>query len=117
MTKRRQALGRSGEDLAVARLQALGYRIIERNYRSRLGEIDLVARDGGRLVFVEIKTRLGPAEEAKAAVDRNKQRRLRRLALSYMKEKGCPEAPCRFDVVAVGLASDRAQVQVIRNAF
>ncbi len=117
MTRRRLALGKSGEDLALRRLQGLGYRILERNYRCKLGEIDLVARDGDQLVFVEIKTRLGPAEEAKAAVDRDKQRRLQRLALSYMKEKSCPEARCRFDVVAIGLGGGEPRVEVIRDAF
>ena len=73
MTRKRQALGRSGEDLAVRHLTRLGYRVLERNYRCPLGEIDLIARDGDSLVFVEIKTRRGTSTaDAKAAVDAKK---------------------------------------------
>ncbi len=118
MTARRQALGRTGEDLAAARLESLGYRILERNFRCPLGEIDLVAEEAGCLVFVEIKTRQGGGTgEAKAKVDERKQRRITRVALHYLKTQAPPERRARFDVVAVSLNRGRERIEVIRDAF
>jgi putative endonuclease len=118
MTHRRLALGKAGEDLAAGRLEQLGYRILERNYRCPLGEIDLVAEEAGCLVFVEIKTRRGgPTGEAKAAVDLRKQRQLTRVALHYLKQRGSPGSRARFDVVAVSLDRGRERVELVRNAF
>jgi putative endonuclease len=78
--------------------------ILARNLRSRLGEIDLVARDGGTLVFVEVKTRSGaPREPPQAAVDARKRQRLARLALNYLARAWLRDLACRFDVVAVTL--------------
>ncbi len=81
--------------------------------------MDLVARDGDTLVFLEIKTRRGvPAGEAKAAVNPRKQRQLSRVALAYLKSHGGCDLKARFDVVAVSLLPDRApQIEVVRNAF
>ncbi|MHB8764523.1 MAG: YraN family protein, partial [Deferrisomatales bacterium] len=97
-------VGDLGEDLAARHLRSLGYRILERNYRCPLGEIDCVAVEGRTLVFLEVKTRRsarygGPLE----AVDRSKRRRLTRLARHYLMEKRLGEVPQRFDVVAVWL--------------
>jgi putative endonuclease len=118
LTRKRQELGRSGEDLAVRRLTRLGYQVLERNYRCPLGEIDLIARDGDSLVFVEIKTRRGTSTaDAKAAVNTKKQRHITRVALHYMKARGCIEARSRFDVVAVGIDGPRSSMEVIRDAF
>ncbi len=118
MTHRRLALGKSGEDLAVGRLQSLGYRVLERNYRCPLGEIDLVAEEDGCLVFVEIKTRRGGSlGEAKAAVDPRKQRRITLVAQHYLKTQNRIEQRSRFDVVAVSLNQGRERIEVIRAAF
>ncbi len=118
MTHRRLALGKWGEDLAVGRLESMGYRVLERNYRCPLGEIDLVAEDAGCLVFVEIKTRQGGSTgEAKAAVTLRKQRQITRAALYYLKAKGRIGMRARFDVVAVSLDGSRNQIEVVRNAF
>jgi putative endonuclease len=101
---RRGSLGRRGEDEAARFLRKRGFSILEQNVRSRLGEIDLVARDGETLVFVEVKARqAGPADPPEAGVTPRKQARLGRLALGYLKAKGLGEARCRFDVVAVEL--------------
>ena len=102
MTKERLDLGREGETLALQRLQSLGYRCIARNYRCALGEVDLVAKDGDTLVFVEIKTRKGGSlEYAKSAVTERKKRQLSKVALAYMKANRCCDAKSRFDVVAI----------------
>jgi len=91
-----------GEAAAARFLKGLGYRILARRDRSKLGEIDLVALDGRSIVFVEVKTREVAGEFSPAeAVDRAKQERLTRLALAYLKRHGLLEAQARFDVVAV----------------
>jgi putative endonuclease len=119
MTVARQALGRTGEDLAIAELERRGYAILERRYRTRCGEIDIVADDGGTLVFVEVKTRVdaefGTAAEA---VTRWKQRRLARMARDYLARRAiADDRPCRFDVVAVMLDRPEPAIEVFRHAF
>jgi putative endonuclease len=108
-----------GEELARRTLKKKGYRILASRERSRLGEIDIVARDGPALVFVEVKTRRGsrfgkPVE----AVDRRKQKKLVRLALAYTARRGLTNTPMRFDIVGVELPTEgRPSVRVYRNAF
>ncbi|MEZ6082063.1 MAG: YraN family protein [Pirellulaceae bacterium] len=83
-------------------LQQLGYRILARSHRQRLGEIDLIALDGDCLVFVEVKTwSSGDDGDPSLAVDRRKQERLSRAALVYLKRRGLLEQQCRFDVVSI----------------
>jgi putative endonuclease len=119
MTRARQALGRTGEDLAIAELERRGYAILERRYRTRGGEIDIVADDGGTLVFVEVKARVdaefGTAAEA---VGGWKQRRLVRMARDYLARRAVAnDRPCRFDVVAVMLDGPEPVIEVFRHAF
>ena len=114
----RQALGISGEDLACAELQRRGYAILERRYRTRLGEIDIIAREGATIVFVEVKTRL--TDEfggAAAAITRWKQRRIARMALDYLSRQRVQDCPCRFDVVAIDFEREGPRVTVYANAF
>jgi putative endonuclease len=95
-------LGDSGERLASRYLRRLGYRILARRYRTEWGEIDLVARDGSAIVFVEVKTRRSHAAgRPDEAVDACKQARLTRLALAFLKRFNLLEHPARFDVVAI----------------
>ncbi len=100
-------LGVRGEEAAARFLRRLGYRIVVRNGRSKLGEIDLVATDGGTVVFVEVKTRVsdasGPPEQF---VHVAKQRRLTQLALAFLKSRRLLDRPARFDVVAVTWPAD-----------
>ncbi len=118
MTRERIELGELGEGLALKKIKDLGYKKIVRNYRCPLGEIDLIARDGDTLVFVEIKTRRGKSiAYAKEAVDAKKKRQLSKVALAYMKSNGCYGVKARFDVVAVCLGRDKEQIEVIKNAF
>jgi putative endonuclease len=118
LTRERLELGKLGEDLALKTVKRMGYRCIARNYRCPLGEMDLIARDGDTLVFVEIKTRRGKSlEQAKEAVDWRKKRQLSKVALAYMKENHCADVKSRFDVVAVNLGSRGKEVEVVKNAF
>lgn len=125
MTVQRQRIGRAAEDLVAARLVAANWEIVERNARTRYGELDIVALDGRTLVFVEVKAgREGSAygpERPVLAVDRRKQQRVRRLAAAWMGERrDAPRyAEIRFD--AVGVTFDRAgraiDVEHIEAAF
>jgi len=118
VTTERVELGRRGEALAHSALKKSGYNIIESNYRCRLGEIDVVAREGKSLVFVEIKTRRGKSlGYAKEAVHPRKQRQISKVALTYMKQNHCEDTKARFDVVAISLSPDGPEVEIIKNAF
>jgi putative endonuclease len=99
-----RAVGQAGERAAARFLERRGLVILARNLRSRLGEIDLLARDGHTLVFVEVKARRGESgDPPEAAVDGRKRMRLMRLALGYLAARRLGERPCRFDVVGVSL--------------
>jgi len=125
MTVQRQRIGRAAEDIVATRLAAANWEILERNARTRYGELDLIALDGRTLVFVEVKAgREGSAygpERPVLAVDRRKQQRVRRLAVAWMSERrGLPRYDeIRFD--AVGVSFDRAgrvtDVEHIEAAF
>ena len=114
MTVARQNLGKSGEDLAVAELERLGYAVLARRYRTNHGEIDIIARDGDTLVFVEVKVRTSAdCGRAAEAVTRRKQRRLASMASDYLVRNDLNDVACRFDVVAI----DDNVLTVIANAF
>lgn len=114
----RQALGRRGEDLALALLTERGCRVVDRNYRCALGELDLVAWDGDTLVFVEVKTRRSALYGTSAeAVSRSKQARLLRLADWYLQDRRLGQPPCRFDVVAVDARQEPPFLEWFRDAF
>lgn len=113
-----RGLGRAGEDLAAEALRSRGYRILERNYRCPLGEIDCVALHRGTVVFLEVKTRSGPAYgPPHEAVDRRKRRKLTRLAQYFVRERRLEGVPLRFDVVAVVWDGPAPRVEVFENAF
>jgi putative endonuclease len=113
----KKLLGREGEDLAARFLTKRGYRILERNYSTRTGEIDLIALHEGAVVFVEVKTRSSDAFGApELAVTPRKQERMVKAALAYIKYKKLHQVPCRFDVVAITATAEQ-EVELIRNAF
>jgi putative endonuclease len=115
---RRQSLGRIGEDLACAELARRGYAILARRYRSRFGEIDIIARCGPTLVFVEVKARSGRAfGGGGAAVTSGKQRRIARVAEAFLARRRLIGEPCRFDVVTVDVIAGRARIEVYPHAF
>ncbi len=98
----RQALGRAGEDVACAALRRRGYEVLERRYRTRYGEIDIVALHGDVLVFVEVKARVGRTfGSALEAVTAFKQRRIASMAGEYLARHRGPPRACRFDVVGI----------------
>lgn len=112
-------LGRQGEEEAARFLKENGYEILCANYRTRFGEIDIVAREKGALCFVEVKSRrserLGAPEEA---VSFRKQRHICRAALAYLQDKRPGDVDVRFDVVALKYAEDGThRLELIRDAF
>jgi putative endonuclease len=113
----RKRLGEEGEERAAGFLSRRGYKILERNYRTPVGEIDLIALHRGTVVFVEVKTRTNEAFGApELAVTPQKQRRMIKAALSYIKRGKLHQVPCRFDVVAISSATER-ELELIENAF
>jgi putative endonuclease len=110
--------GKSGEDLACRELERRGYAIIARRYRCRAGELDIIARDGRTVVFVEVKARHDRTFGAAAdAIGRVKRRRIVRLALEYAMRHRLIDCPCRFDVVTVQLDAGGPVIEVFQNAF
>jgi putative endonuclease len=113
-------LGQRGEKLAARWLRRQSYKIVARGSRGALGEIDLVAVDGRTVVFVEVKTRRSQdAGHPADAVDKEKQRRLTRLAVAYLRRHGLLEYPARMDVVAITWPEGRGRptIEHFRNAF
>ena len=118
MTYQRQEFGKEGENVAVRELERLGYEILARRYRTRYGEIDIVASDAGTIAFVEVKTRAtGEFGTAAEAVTAAKQRRLASMATDYLARHQLTNRPCRFDVVAIDGVGDAMQITVYRYAF
>lgn len=120
MSKARQELGKQAEDLAAAELERRGYAIVARGYRTRHGEIDVVAWHGGTLVFVEVRCRSGEGCGAAAeSVTRAKQRRVARMAVDYLARHDLYDrCPVRFDVVAIDEhPNGHCELTVIEAAF
>ncbi|MBU0951254.1 MAG: YraN family protein [Elusimicrobia bacterium] len=110
----KQIIGRQGEDEAALYLKENGYRIIERNFKTRFGEIDIIAFDKYDVVFIEVKKRADASYGlAQSAVDFRKQRKLAKMAFYYIKLKRFNDKNFRFDVLAI---TDN-NVELIRNAF
>ncbi len=113
-------IGQIGENLAVEFLKRNHYNILERNYRNRIGEIDIIAEDSCVLCFVEVKTRtsnsFGFPQEA---VSKSKQRKIAQTVLTYLKAKNRLKGDFRFDVIAVTLNEeyDKRDINLIKNAF
>lgn len=114
----RQQVGQQGERRAERFLRSLGYAIVERNYRTSRGEIDLVAKDKDTLVFVEVRTRRrdgfgGPL----ASVGRQKQRQISNTALHYLTHSGLRDRTARFDVIGIVGEGKRADLTHVKAAF
>lgn len=115
-----QGLGRWGEDLAVQFLRTKGYRILERNYKNKIGEIDIVASDEKNFCFIEVKTRRSLAYgQPYESVTYHKQMKIARVAFAYLKHRfGKVDVNARFDVISIirdGLG--RARIEHIPHAF
>lgn len=118
MTKEHLYLGQSGEEAAVSFIKRNGYRIITKNYKSKLGEIDIIARDKGTICFIEVKSRktdrYGLPQEA---VSMDKQRHISRAALLFLKEKNLLNKKARFDVISIIYNEGIPKLGLIKNAF
>jgi len=111
-------LGQRGENVAARFLRNHGYKIIERNFRCQVGELDIVAKEGKCLVFVEVKTRVGDEVEPEAQVHVAKQHQITKAAKFYLSRYGTPQPPARFDVVAIVWPAGRGPViRHTPNAF
>ena len=118
MSLKAKRTGEQGEELAARYLAEEGYRIIERNYRCRFGEIDIVAQEGETLVFVEVKSRRSDSYgDPQLAVDRDKRKKICLISLNYLSEKHLQSRTARFDVVAVKMLPAGPRIELIRNAF
>ncbi len=120
MSHSRIQIGRIGEELALEHIKKQGYAIREQNYRSRFGEIDLIAQQGKRIVFIEVKTRRSlKFGIPQAAVTPTKQQQISKVALDYLQTHGLLDVPCRFDVIAIFLSSrcELIKLHQIENAF
>ena len=118
MPSKAQKFGEQSEALAANYLKLSGYRILERNYRNRIGEIDIIARDGKSLVFIEVKARkTGRYGSPKTAVTPAKQAKISNTATLYLKETGQLNCKARFDVVAIDARYNPPDIEVIKNAF
>lgn len=114
MEQNKRNIGANYERIAGNYLEHLGYEILEYNFYCRTGELDIVARNGNYLVFVEVKFRKNMAKgHPFEAVSLQKQKAISKCALFYMKKRGLLDMPVRFDVV--GILGD--EIQVIQNAF
>jgi putative endonuclease len=118
MTQARQSLGKIGENLACEELARRGHEILARRYRHGGAEIDIVAREGATLVFVEVKAREGREfGDGAEAVTMTKRRKIVVAAMDYLVRHRPGECPCRFDVVSIQLGPGEPQIEVIANAF
>jgi putative endonuclease len=118
MTQARQQLGLEGEDLACDALRDRGYAVIDRRYRTKHGELDIIARHGEYLVFIEVKARTdGSFGDPPEAVTLQKQQRMVWMATDYLARQGLLEAACRFDVVGIETEGTTPTVTVIEDAF
>ncbi len=112
-----QEFGETSETVAARHLRKNGYKIVKRNYRTKAGEIDIIAMDGDTIVFVEVKARRTSGYNPKEAVTPNKQRRISIAALYYLKANRLLNAKARFDVVAIGSKNVPGGIEIVKNAF
>jgi putative endonuclease len=118
MINKRQQFGKKSEDIAAKYLKKNGYKILQQNYRTKLGEIDIIAKDKDTIVFVEVKARRSlQFGNPKWAVTPKKQRKISMVALYYLKSAKLSHARARFDVVCIHRMNDKNGVEMIKNAF
>lgn len=111
-------IGKLGEQLAADYLEKAGYRILQRNYRCRFGEIDIIAKEGDTIVFVEVKSRRSDNYGApQFAVGIEKQRRISKISLYYIQTNRLESFNARYDVVAVIMRSGNWHVELFKDAF
>lgn len=112
------SLGKQGEDLAVKYLKSIKYKILDKNYRVAIGEIDIIAKDKEMIVFVEVKTRRSAdVVEPFESVGKKKQEKIRALAEYYLQEKDYGECEARFDVLSIVKDGKENRIEHIKDAF
>ena len=118
LNQEKKEVGQRGEDLAVDYIQNSGYTVLERNYRCKLGEVDIIARDNDTLVFIEVRTRssidFGLPQES---INRRKRHQISKVALEYLTRKKLKNIPARFDVIAISLKGEKEKVEHFKDAF
>ena len=118
MLNAKQRFGKAGESLAVKKLVSSGYAILEKNYRARSGEIDIIAKDKETIAFVEVKSRKTKSYgSAKYSITPGKQRKISMAALAYLKHKKLMKSKARFDVVIILADNNNHKIELIKNAF
>ena len=118
MLSKNQQFGQKSEALAVKHLKKNKYKILTQNYRTKLGEIDIIAKDKDTLAFVEVKARKSKEYgHPKEAVTPRKQKKISMVALHYLKATNQSHAKARFDVVAISFADSKPEIEIIKNAF
>lgn len=118
MSRQNIFLGKSGEEAAVGLLIKKGYKILARNYKSKFGEIDIIAKEGDTFCFIEVKTRrsdrFGFPQDA---VQARKQMQISKAALGFLQENSLLDRKARFDVISVMHAEDGSKMDLIKDAF
>jgi len=118
MLNSRQKFGEKSESIAVSYLKKQGYKIIEQNYRTKLGEIDIIAREKDTIAFIEVKSRKSKNfGSPKWAVTPKKQRKISMVALWYLKTTMQSNVKARFDVVSIISSQDNPSIEIVKNAF
>ena len=118
MLNQRQKFGKDSESVAVKHLKKNGYKILQQNYRTKLGEIDIIAKDKKTLVFVEVKARQSiHFGSPKWAVTPKKQRKISMVTLYYLKATKQQNVKARFDVVTISSLPNNPRIEIIKNAF
>jgi putative endonuclease len=118
MPSKDQQFGKESESITVLYLKKQGYKIIEQNYRTKLGEIDIIAKEKNTIVFIEVKSRKsGSYGNPKYAVTPKKMRKISMVALYFLKITNQSGAKARFDVVSISPGKGRPDIEIIKNAF
>ncbi|RPH52940.1 MAG: YraN family protein [Desulfobacteraceae bacterium] len=118
MPSKDQQFGKESESTAARYLKKKGYKIIEQNYRTKLGEIDIIAKEKNTIVFVEVKSRKSASYgNPKYAVTPKKMRKISMVALYFLKVTNQSSSKARFDVVSISHGGEDPQIEIIKNAF
>ncbi len=118
MLNKQQIFGKISESIAEKHLRKKGYKILERNYSTNIGEIDIIAKHKKTIVFIEVKARKSDRfGAAKYAVTLKKQKKISMVALSYLKKTENINSRARFDVVAINESRGGSSIEIIKNAF
>lgn len=118
MPSKDQLFGKESESIAVSHLKKKGYKIIERNYRTKLGEIDIIAKEKNTVVFIEVKSRKsGDFGSPKYAVTPKKMKKISMVALYFLKVTNQSGVKARFDVVSIIPGEKEPEIEIIKNAF